>query len=130
MFLNNWDSLDEMKADFWDNYGNKYNGELEGVNMLLASYGTPGCEGDAFVLFERDGKLFEVSGSHCSCYGLKGQWEPEETTIESLRHRLDHGNLGNEKYSENPFAAELRGILDAMPANVKVRGAALLQRPS
>ena len=130
MFLNNWNSLDEMKADFWDDYTNKYNGELEGVNVLLASYGTPSYEGSAFVLFERGGKLFEVGGSHCSCYGLEGQWEPEETTIESLRHRLDQGNLGNEQYDENPFATELRGVLDLMTSNVKLRGGPLLACPA
>lgn len=118
MFLNNWNSLDEMKADFWENCGNKYNGELEGVTVLLASYGTPSCEGNAFVLFKRGGKLFEVCGSHCSYAGLEGQWEPEETTIELLHHRLDQGNLGNEQYDENPFATELRGVLDLMTSNV------------
>lgn len=114
MFLNNWNSLDQMKADFWDDRNNKYNGELEGANILLASYATLGYEGDAFVLFERDGKLFEVLGGYGSCSGLEGQWNPEETTIKALRHRLDHGNLGNEKYTENQFAEELRGILDAI----------------
>ena len=91
MFLNNWNSLEEMKADFWGNDSNKYNGELAGVKVILASYGTPSYEGYAFVLFERDGKLFEVAGSHCSCYGLEGQWKPEEITVEALRHRLNNG---------------------------------------
>lgn len=122
MFLNNWNSLEEMKADFWGNDSNKYNGELAGVKVILASYGTPSYEGYAFVLFERDGKLFEVAGSHCSCYGLEGQWKPEEITVEALRHRLNNGNLGNEEYDENPFSTELRGILDSMPANVEVSG--------
>lgn len=123
MFLNDWSNLEEMKADFWTSYyGHKYAGELEGVNVLLASYGTPSYEGYAFVLFERDGKLYEVNGSHCSCYGLEGQWEPEETNVEALLHRLDKGELGASSYDENPFAAELRQVLDALLSNAEFSG--------
>ena len=44
-------------------------------SILFASYGGGSYDGDALVLFEQDGKLFEVHGSHCSCYGLEGQWQ-------------------------------------------------------
>ena len=52
--------------------------------ILFASYGYANSSGDAWVLFEKDGKLFEVNGSHCSCYGLEGQFEPEETDLKAL----------------------------------------------
>lgn len=55
--------------------------------ILFASYGGASYEGDAFVLYARDGKLYEASGSHCSCFGLEGQWAPEETTVEALAMR-------------------------------------------
>jgi len=55
--------------------------------VIFASYGGGSYEGDAFVLFERSGKLFEVHGSHCSCNGLEGQWKPEETTWAALAMR-------------------------------------------
>ena len=93
------------------------------VEVLLASYSYENYSGDAFVLFRRDGKLYEVNGTHCSCYGLgqqsiageRGtQWEPEETTLAALLHRLDNGSLGNEEYSENKFANELREVLDSL----------------
>lgn len=113
IFLNNWSTIEEMKDDFWPSYENqKLTNELDGATVLLASYGTPSYQGYAFVLFERDGKLYEVNGSHCSCYGLEGQWEPEETTVEALRHRMDEGKLGNDEWDENPFANELRKVLD------------------
>jgi hypothetical protein len=83
----------------------------QGVEVLLASYGYENYSGDAFVLFQRDGKLFEVNGSHCSCYGLEGQWEPEETSKEALLQRLDAGYFGNDGCSGNQFAAELRAVL-------------------
>ena len=44
-------------------------------------------EGRAFVLIVRDGKLYEINGSHCSCYGFEDQWSEEPTFIEALRCR-------------------------------------------
>lgn len=55
--------------------------------ILYASYDTPPYEGDAFVVFERDGKVYEVCASHCSCRGLEGQWTPEETSWAALAIR-------------------------------------------
>ncbi len=63
------------------------NKELEGAKVLYASYEYEDYSGSAFVLFERNGKLYEVNGSHCSCYGLEGQWEPEETFVEAIDRR-------------------------------------------
>ena len=84
--------------------------DLEGVSLLLASYAYEDYSGYAFVLFEKDGRLYEVNGSHCSCYGLEGQWEPEETSIIALRDRLEKGTLGQWwMYSE--FATELTELL-------------------
>ena len=85
--------------------------EWEDIHILFASYSYYCYSGHAFVLFERDGKLFEVNGSHCSCYGLEGQWKPEETTIEALEHRLLNGSLGNEEWADNVFHNELKDFL-------------------
>ena len=67
--------------------------KLAGVEILFASYGGGYYDGFAFVLFSKDGKLYEVNGSHCSCYGLEGQWSPEEVVIEELLHRIKKGML-------------------------------------
>lgn len=95
-----------------------------GIDMLLASYRYGDYSGEAFVLFRRDGRLWEVNARHCSCYGLEGKWDPEVTTVEALRHRLDHGTLGlddggwdddgNPTPGANVFAAELRDVLAAL----------------
>lgn len=61
--------------------------QSKGVDILYAYYGYASYEGDAQVIFRKDGKLFEVNGSHCSCYGLEGQWEPEETSVTALLAR-------------------------------------------
>lgn len=55
--------------------------------FLVARYDQECYEGSAFVLFRKDGKLYEVHGSHCSCYGLEGQWAPEETDWKALAMR-------------------------------------------
>jgi hypothetical protein len=61
--------------------------QLEGVEILYAMYDGGGYEGEAHVIFRKDDKLYEVNGSHCSCYGLEGQWKPEETTVTALLFR-------------------------------------------
>jgi len=61
------------------------------INILFASYTYENYEGNAEVLFEQNGTYFEVSGGHCSCYGLEGQWIPCMTTLETIKFRLDNG---------------------------------------
>jgi hypothetical protein len=113
MFLHDWKDggLDEMVTDFGIDKS-----VVEDCEILLASYSYEDYEGDAFVLFKRDGKLFEVNGCHCSCHGLESQsysgdtdtqWEPEETTKEALEHRLENST----SYSGNEYAAELKQVL-------------------
>ncbi len=89
----------------------KYLKEWENINILFASYGQDNYSGEAFVLFEQDGKLYEVNAGHCSCYGLENQWTPEETNIEALKHRLINGNMGRDNYSGNEYANELINFL-------------------
>jgi len=62
-------------------------GALDGALLRFAAYSTPAYEGYALVVFERDGLLWEVNGSHCSCMGLEGQWQPEETSWGALKTR-------------------------------------------
>jgi hypothetical protein len=83
--------------------------DLNDIIILLAYYTYHNYQGDAFVLFynKKTDKLYEVNGSHCSCYGLEGQWEPEETSIKVLYHRFKKGRLNNKEYSK-----ELKQILD------------------
>lgn len=71
--------------------------DLEGCEIIIASYTYQSYDGTAFILFRKNGKLFEVNGSHCSCHGLEGQWEPEETTVDALR-------------KANPYYRQSQGI--------------------
>lgn len=59
--------------------------DLKGCNIIYADYACKSYDGWCIVLFRKNRKLYEVIGSHCSCYGLEGQWEPQETTVAALR---------------------------------------------
>ncbi len=85
---------------------------FEGVIIIFAAFTGDTYEGYAFVLFKRDGKLYEVNGSHCSCSGFEDQWDPEEALIAELRHRMDEGRLGEDHFYGDNFADELREVLD------------------
>ena len=69
--------------------------DYKNINILFASYGQGGYEGDAWVLFEEDGKLFEVNGGHCSCYGLEGQWEKRTRCIRRTKKQARKRNIWN-----------------------------------
>lgn len=125
IYLHNWakSKFDGMCSDFvetiWSNYSENEQTkpserpEFQGIEVLLASYTYESYEGDAFVLFRKDGNLYEVNGGHCSCYGLENQWKPEETTIEALEHRLQKGSLGR-SWNDNTFAFELTVLLQKL----------------
>lgn len=64
--------------------------QAEPDEVLLAQYETPSYEGYAMVVYYDKGSYYVVDGSHCSCYGLEGQWEPieyetKELVIECIR---------------------------------------------
>ena len=63
------------------------------ADILVAYYGDESYEGYAYVLFMKNGKLYEVCGGHCSCHGLEGQWDPEETSWDVIDKYVDEGNL-------------------------------------
>lgn len=83
-----------------------YEADKELVNkfkVLIAyeSVGSWGCDSSSwFLLKEKNtGKLFETHGSHCSCHGFEGQFEPEETNLEYLKSERFYFNCGG--YDDN-----------------------------
>ena len=83
-----WNNSQDVLRDF-----RAPSGALKNCRVFVACYRDTDYSGSAYVLYASGKTLYEVHGSHCSCYGLEGQWEPEDTTIDSLRHRLKHGDL-------------------------------------
>jgi hypothetical protein len=116
VYFGDWMSFEDMVSDFEGCYCDEEKlaealkaERWQGLEVLFAAYEYVDYEGDAFVLFRKDGELYEVNGGHCSCYGLSersisgekpDQWEPEATTKEAVLHRMeasDYGILGRYK---------------------------------
>lgn len=59
---------------------------VDSYKIVVASTEYASYEGSSyFLLIHRStGKLYEVHGGHCSCYGFEGQFQPEETTVEYI----------------------------------------------
>jgi hypothetical protein len=74
--------------------------QLAKLDVLVAyeSVGSWGCDSTSFFVFKdkETGKLYEMHGSHCSCYGFEGQFGLEETTIEALKSRVEHARSRNQ----------------------------------
>lgn len=84
---------------------------LDGCEVLFATYTYESYEGDSTVLFRKlsTGELFEVTGGHCSCNGLEGQWTPTPVTVEALKMRTGYEA---EKASVLLKVLEANGITD------------------
>lgn len=64
--------------------------DISKTHTLLVAYesvGDYGCDSAGWYLLreKKSRALFEVSGSHCSCYGFEGQFSLEPTSKEYLR---------------------------------------------
>jgi hypothetical protein len=84
VYLGDWDKLEEVLHDF-----NVGKAAVEGYKVIVACYNTGSYEGDAFVLLKKGRKYYEVNASHCSCYGLEGQFDFEETEPLALKKRCE-----------------------------------------
>lgn len=104
VFLNDWSGVDSLVRDFEDEGVKNY-------NVLFASYSYANYSGDAFVLLEKDGELYEVNGGHCSCYGLEGQFSPEKTDLKAIQYRLENGSMGSDDWCGNQYGSELKEFL-------------------
>ena len=100
---------EKVKQHIADNYAKEpYNKEaakpimerLDKLDVLIAyeSVGSWGCDSTSFFVFKdkETGVLYEMHGSHCSCYGFEGQFGLEETTIEALKSRVEYARSRNQ----------------------------------
>jgi hypothetical protein len=104
---------DENPAIYWELFEDKKCIEKEfevtltdDVDILFAHYAYEDYNGDAFVLYRQNSKLYAVWGGHCSCHGLEGQWSPEETSVELLVHLMN-----NKDYRFNQMVSDARQAL-------------------
>lgn len=61
------------------------------VLVAYESVGDHGCDSSSFFILKdkNTGELFEIHGSHCSCYGFEGQLKLEPTNLTALKYRID-----------------------------------------
>lgn len=102
VYLGDWNNLDEMLS-----YFRVDKSAAEGYKVIVATYD---CDYDAsaFVLLKKGRKYYEVHGSHCSCYGLEGQWDIEESAKLALKHRVD--NADTDYYGSRAFQMSLGAL--------------------
>lgn len=75
----------------WEDVIANFGGECpkKEPRFVFGQYETPSYEGYATVITSPDGKSFDVTeGSHCSCYGLEGQWEPTKHNVSEIRKMM------------------------------------------
>ena len=90
-------SEDEVKTHLVGEYEAKSD-VLNDLKIVIGyeSVGSWGCDSSSFFLLkDKDEKLYEVHGSHCSCYGFEGQFDLEETSIEVLKFRVNESKYGS-----------------------------------
>lgn len=101
--------------DVMANFGEAAAADLNESVVIAAYYDIDGYDGSAMVVYRKEGKLFEVHGSHCSCYGLEDQWKPEEISYEALYDRLLKTQESQvERFGDDFNSALMKGLVDEM----------------
>lgn len=81
-YRDDWEGKDwsAVAEDFSEYSGRERAATLipEPEQVILAAYTYEDYSGDAWVVYRQGTKFYEVNGGHCSCYGLEGQFDPEE----------------------------------------------------
>lgn len=86
-YFGDWSEHSEVARDFVESGPTMATDD----EILVAEYTYEDYSGSALVLYERGGRLYEVQGGHCSCYGLEDQWSPEETSWAAIAMRPHFG---------------------------------------
>lgn len=87
MYFNDFEQREDILSNF--RLSEEDEAVFKNATVLFASYTYADYSGNALVIYEVNGKYYEVHGSHCSCNGLEGQWNPEETSFKALTDRYE-----------------------------------------
>ncbi len=93
-----------MYYDLFSNWGDVQRefamNDPEPDEVLYAQYDHEayGCDGSADVLYRNGDTYYYVSGGHCSCYGLEGQWSPETYSRETLLGAFARAEQAKHRY--------------------------------
>lgn len=90
-----WNSVAERFAGYcWSEDKSAAKKIAKPEEVIFASYEIDGYEGSAAVLFRNGDKYYTVEGSHCSCFGLEDQWNPEEYDLPVLIDNIEKRGWG------------------------------------
>jgi hypothetical protein len=96
-YFGDFGSWNDMVSGFGYNAGHGDGNTLPAsfptdAEVVIACYENESYSGSATVVYTRDGKLFEMSSSHCSCNGL--EWDAgTEISWEYIKNRFENGNF-------------------------------------
>lgn len=76
----------------WSDVSKQFDIAYKEPEHVYASYDRQAYDGTAFVLYFNNPYFYYVYGSHCSCYGLEGQWEPEIFTRKQIQKLIKTTN--------------------------------------
>lgn len=100
---------------------------LNQYNIFLAyeSVGSWGCDSSSFFILQskKSGGLFEVRGSHCSCDGFEGQFEPEPISIEYLTSENFYFCCGGYDTDEDANRAAVKNFITQLAKEVTEKAA-------
>ncbi len=100
--------------------GYAFDEAISDFEIVVAAYNYGDYCGGAYVLATKDGNLFEVEGSHCSCYGLEDQWKPTEVNAAYLKNRIDNGTfIGSYLDDATDTDAAIKAAITAYLENVQ-----------
>lgn len=63
--------------DDWADVQERFEMSQSEPEVIAAHYDGGGYDGTAIVIYKDGNQYGYVTGNHCSCYNLEGQWEPE-----------------------------------------------------
>ena len=91
---------------------------LENFKVLIAyeSVGSYGCDSAGWYLLrhKKTKELYEVHGSHCSCYGFEGQFDPEVTELAYLKSDKFHFLKGGYDNDDQKHDAAVKHFIHNM----------------
>jgi hypothetical protein len=93
----------------------------EPEQVLFAGYNQPSYEGYAMVIYRNGEKFYQVEGSHCSCMGLEGQFDPTEydrATFEALVNRQIE-NLSKDGAYQSDYSYERLDVWQFIKTQLK-----------
>ena len=82
--------------------------DIGDIDVIVAVYWYGSYEGDAIVVYKQDGEYYEAHGSHCSCYGLEGQWGGEPIVLKELLNRPSYVGYSDNSQINEAIRAKLR----------------------